>query len=268
MFRLLADGLLDLIYPPFCILCENALAPRYPKDVVCPRCEDALEFNHPPFCVRCSRVLTEKEKHPQCKSCREIKPAFDFAWSACLYNDEMQKLIHEFKYNQKTFLAHYFKERIIQFIQTHSFDINQFDLILPVPLSATRLRERGYNQSELLARALSDHFQIPINTNNLIKTKNTHPQTQLSQKERWTNIIGAFKMSPNLKIVGRNPVSVLRKLTLKTDTRMKNLNTIKNKNVLIVDDLLTTGATTSEAARVLKLAGAKTVGVLTLAVTP
>ena len=242
MFRLLADGLLDLIYPPFCILCENSLVPRYPKDVVCPQCENSLEFNHPPFCVKCSRCLDNETAHPRCKSCREIKPAFDFAWCACLYNDGMQKLIHQFKYNQKTFLAHYFKERIIQFIENYNLDIRQFDLIIPIPLSATRLRERGYNQSHLLATGLAEHFQIPLNLNNLIKIKNTHPQAQLSQKERWTNLHEAF--------------------------RIKNLNVLNNKNTLIIDDLLTTGATASEAARVLKLAGAKTVGVLTLAVTP
>lgn len=120
-------------------------------------------------------------------------------------------------------------------------DIEQFDFMVPIPLHPTRKRERGYNQSFLLASQLSRIFNINLNINLLIKTKNTKNQSLLSKKERWTNITGAFKI--------------------------KNPNEVNNKSILLIDDLLTTGATSSEAAKALKSAGAKTVGVFTLAGT-
>ena len=120
-------------------------------------------------------------------------------------------------------------------------DIEQFDFMVPIPLHPTRKRERGYNQSFLLASQLSRIFNINLNINLLIKTKNTKNQSLLSKKERWTNITGAFKI--------------------------KSPNEVNNKSILLIDDLLTTGATSSEAAKALKSAGAKTVGVFTLAGT-
>jgi ComF family protein len=126
------------------------------------------------------------------------------------------------------------------FIRTYQLDIAQFDALIPIPLSATRLRERGYNQSGLLAQGISEAFHIPVFENSLTR-RHTRHQTLLNEKERWTNIQGAF--------------------TIKFS---KNIN---NRNILIIDDLLTTGATASEAARTLKKCGAQTVGVLTLAIT-
>jgi ComF family protein len=125
------------------------------------------------------------------------------------------------------------------FVETYHLDIHQFDLFMPVPLSATKSRERGYNQSHLLAHGLSMRYNIPLSKNNLIKIRETETQTHLSQKERWTNIAGAF--------------------------RIKNSKEIKSKNILIIDDLLTTGATSSEAAKTLKQNSAQDVGVFTLA---
>jgi ComF family protein len=127
------------------------------------------------------------------------------------------------------------------FIDAYRFDIHQFDLIVPIPLFPTRLRERGYNQSRLLAEELSRKYRIALSLSDLARIRPTEHQTLLNEKERWTNISGAF--------------------------RIKNLLAFRGKNVLIIDDLLTTGATASEAARTLKDAGAETVGVLTLAIT-
>lgn len=128
-----------------------------------------------------------------------------------------------------------------EFVRKHYLDIKQFDIITPIPLFPSRLRERGYNQSQLLAEQIAREHQITLSLRNLVRIRNTEHQTLLSKKERWTNIHGAFRI--------RNPIR------------------FSGKNILIIDDLLTTGATASEAARALKSAGAKTVGVLTLAIT-
>ncbi|HBG61381.1 MAG TPA: hypothetical protein DDX37_06095 [Candidatus Omnitrophica bacterium] len=198
-------------------------------------------LNIPPFCPKCSRHLGTHPKNTKCMNCSRAELFFDFAWCACFFEDPLKDLIHQFKYNQKTQLSGQFSKLMVHFIKEYHMDIEQFDFMVPIPLHPTRKRERGYNQSFLLASQLSRIFNINLNINLLIKTKNTKNQSLLSKKERWTNITGAFKI--------------------------KNPNEVNNKSILLIDDLLTTGATSSEAAKALKSAGAKTVGVFTLAGT-
>lgn len=179
-------------------------------------------------------------KHAQCKSCRHNHPHFDFAWCAFHYNAEMKHLIHQYKYRQRTQLRFLFAHLLKRFIAQYSFDMIQFDYVIPIPLFSARLRERGFNQSELIAREIAKYYHIPLNLNQLKRVKNTKFQTQLRQKERWTNIDGAF--------------------------RIKNSGDLKDKTILLVDDLLTTGATASESALTLKRSGVKRIGVLTVAI--
>lgn len=232
--------LIDLIYPPNCIQCKNHIRDDSPSKELCLSCLANIEFNIPPFCPKCSRSLALTPESTRCLSCKKNAPAFDFAWSACLFKGPLKNLLHQFKYNQKTQLRKPFTQCMISFIEQYHFDINQFDYLLAIPLFISHQRDRGYNQSALLADEISRHFNIPI-TKALKRNRNTQSQTQLSQKERFTNILEAFTIKHN--------------------------SNIKNKNILIIDDLLTTGATTSEAARILKKNGAARVGVLTLAIT-
>ncbi|MBF0522704.1 MAG: ComF family protein [Candidatus Omnitrophica bacterium] len=263
MLKRIWKGLLELVYPPNCFLCKNFIPPtedhtsknvnewssgwdfvpsHFPsREELCPGCLKLIEYNRPPFCLKCSRFLGEDIRHPLCKECRLTKPHFDFAWGCCIYKDPLKDLIHKFKYSQKTLLRHTFLKFIRTFIADYHFDIHQFDFVVPIPLHSSRLRERGYNQSQILALGVAETFDISLSEHNLIRTRPTKPQIELSQKERWTNIRGAF--------------------------RIKLPDKFKNKNILIIDDLLTTGATASEAAKTLKDAGAGTVGVLTLSVT-
>ena len=171
----------------------------------------------------------------------QSKSHFDFAWAACLYKDPLKRMIYQFKYNNKPYLSKYLSQFIFNFLEIYRMDIEQFDIIVPIPLFSTRLRERGYNQSRLLAGHISAHYHIDLSTTHLIRVRNTEHQTGLCEKERWTNIRGAF--------------------------RIVHSDAISGKNILIIDDLFTTGATVSQAAGVLKKAGARTVGVLTLAIT-
>jgi competence protein ComFC len=199
-----------------------------------------IKFNSPPFCVKCSRHLPSSHTHPYCRDCQKFPVTFDFAWSALSYCQPLKKLIRDFKYNQKTLLRHFFVKMMLQFIHVHNLDIHQFDLIIPIPLYSTRFRERGYNQSAYLAEGLSRTYNIKLNTNILGRQKHTKPQSLLDQKERWTNIQGAFTI--------------------------KKPSLLRNKNILLIDDLMTTGATASQAAQVLKQSKANTVGVFTLAI--
>jgi ComF family protein len=240
VLKTLCRGLCELVYPPHCSLCKKHLEKNSLTEELCPRCRDAIILNTPPFCPKCSRHLVNT-RLPRCRDCSKSKPVFDFAWAACPYRPPLSDLICRFKYNQKTSLRRLFSGLMINFIETHRLDIRQFDLIVPVPLFHSRLRERGYNQSRLLAEPVGQKYKIPLSDNTLARVRETGHQALLSEKERWTNIRGAF--------------------------RIKRPDKIQGKNILIVDDLLTTGATASEAARGLKDAGAQTVGVFTLAIT-
>ena len=237
VLKQLCSSVLDLIYPPSCILCKKSI-PAQDQTPLCPGCQMTIQRNRPPFCAKCSRSLENNSE--TCPTCSKNNPHFDTAWAAAAYDETMQKLIHLFKYGQKTSLQHCFFELISEFITAYRLNINQFDLVIPVPLHPTRLRERGYNQAQLLAEQISSAFDIKHVNNNLLRIKNTQNQARLSQKERWTNIHGAFKI--------------------------KDIFVFSKKSILVVDDLLTTGATASEIARILKTAGAKKVGVLTVAI--
>ena len=240
MFKTFFKGLSDLLYPPNCLICQKFTPLADRKHLLCPACQGLIQYNLPPFCVKCSRHLEDFKWGSRCQDCAQHEPAFDFAWSACLYNDVLKTLIHRFKYSQKTFLSRIFAQFMVSFIKTYRLDVEQFDNVLPIPLSSARQRERGFNQARLLAEHVAREFNIGLSSHNLIKVRHTQNQALLSQKERWTNIKAAFKI--------------------------KNPKEFEDKNILLVDDLLTTGATASEAARCLKEAKAKTVGVFTLAV--
>ena len=235
----LFDGLGDLLFPHICLLCQKHLAIPDKKIALCAHCLQTVQRNRPPFCRKCSRPL-EKPINDLCPTCRRTSFDFQAAWAACLYNEPVRKLIHLYKYNHKTVLRHHFFKILFSFITSYRIPLAHA-LIVPVPLHAARLRERGYNQSQLLAQLIAWQYCIPLSINNLIRIRNTESQSVLSQKERWTNIQQAFKI--------------------------KQPDEFKNKKILLIDDLLTTGATASEAARTLKEAGAQQVDVLTIAVT-
>lgn len=237
MFRDALRQLLDCLYPPVCPVCRSLFTSDKPS--LCFNCQNLIKKNKPPFCARCSRYLADSP-HRFCRECRRRKPRFDYAWASAIYDDHMKNLIHLFKYGQKTALRHSFVDLLSSFIDTYSLNIQRFDYVVPIPLHSTRLRERGYNQSQLLAEGISQKFRIALSCNNIQRIRHTPNQALLTRKERFTNIQGAFRISRPLQF--------------------------KNRNCLLIDDLLTTGATASETARVLKAAGAKKVGLLTVAI--
>lgn len=240
MLRDLGQGLLDLLFPPICILCRQPLLPKDKTIQICSSCQGLVRPNRPPFCCHCSRPLDSLTQE-LCETCQDGNHDLDRVWAATIYNDTMRHLIHTFKYGSKTSLRNYFTQLLLAFIETYQLDLSCFDLILPIPLHPARMRERGYNQSQLLGDLISQEFRIPIRPDGLARTRHTRFQARLSPKERWTNIRGAFTI--------------------------KNHFDLKGKNVLFVDDLFTTGATSNEAARLVKQAGATKACLLALAIT-
>ncbi len=197
-----------------------------------------LNLIFPPVCEAC-RQKSEKALCPQCLAeMRFMRPQLG-VYSACVYEGVVREAIHRFKFKKRRTLAEALGITLVKYIsQLPSFPIREIDYLVPVPLHPQRARQRGFNQAELLARTVGQYFEKPV-VAALARVKNTHPQFDLPRDKRLVNIKGAFKVA---------------------DSRL-----VFNKKLLLVDDIYTTGSTIAECGRVLRIAGARGVEVLTLA---
>jgi ComF family protein len=241
MLRGLCEGFLELLYPRRCLICKARLLNQASVDnLVCAACWSRVKKNPPPFCHCCGRHLDVRRSVKNlCWGCFRRTFAFDRAFCPCLYEGVLKELIHQFKYGQKDYLGKLLTRHMIDFIKEYRMPIEYVDMVVPIPLAAGRLRDREFNQARILARCLAEEFDVRLIDNALVRSRMTQSQTELSQDKRLTNIQGSFAV--------------------------KNAQAIKGRNLLVVDDVLTTGATVSEAAAVLKKAGAGIVFVMTLA---
>ena len=160
------------------------------------------------------------------------------AESAAPYEGVIKELIHIFKYGKKISLSGYLSSLLVDFC-SESVDMLSFDAVIPVPLPWWRGIERGFNQAEELARPLVREWDMELLTGHLLRNRASTPQSTLSRLERLMNVQGAF--------------------------RVKHPGGIAGANILLVDDVITTGSTLNECAKVLKEAGAASVGAVTLA---
>jgi ComF family protein len=225
--RLWNDAL-DFIYPPQCIICSaGEHAPQTPH--LCQPCLNVLfdEPVPPPFDL--AAQLSD----------RGVKSFFDESYAAWPFSEMVQKLVHAMKYEDKPLMARLLARGMSQRIDLdHRFSFFEF-ILAPVPMHPRRRRERGYNQSELLAQEMAGAWDMPLNTKALRRARDTVQQALLSAEERRSNVEGAFAIKPP--------------------------DFFKNKNVILIDDVLTTGSTVNACAEALKTAGAVRVLVLTVA---
>ena len=230
-----AEALKDLLFPPRCLGCERRLESSRPP-LFCAECGQALRFLGSPLCTSCGLPFPAGVDH-LCGDCLTGRPAYDFARALFAYEPPVPALILALKFaGQLTGLAS------LGALAARSPLSSQFaepDLVLPVPLHPARLRERGFNQALLIARACLPHWRSRIDTALLRRHRATRPQAQLSGRERRTNLTGIF--------------------CLEAPDRVRGLR------VLLVDDVFTTGSTVQECSRVLRAAGVGRVEVFTLA---
>lgn len=232
-------SLSNIIYPRHCTICKSNLATDSLDGLLCRQCWDRIKRNVPPICFRCGRHLEESVINHTCASCRERHYHFDRAYSACTYEGVLKELIHQFKYTGKEYLGNILSRLLIEFINEYGLSLEPFDFVIPIPLHRRKLREREFNQAEILAGALALKFGLVLLKDGLLRLRDTSTQTELPKEERLENVKGCFAANPGVEFKGRN--------------------------ILLVDDLLTTAATCSEAAYVLKNAGCRQVLVLVLA---
>jgi ComF family protein len=226
----------SLFYPALCAVCH---APVTGSDYVCQDCQDKAQRIVAPFCAKCSEPFSGAiDGQFTCANCAHRPLAFDAAISAYRSRGVVRFVILQFKYNRQLHLRHPVPEWLLDAMKDDRLRHRNFDCIVPVPLHPTRLRERGFNQAELLAKILRQRTNLSLNRA-LERIRYTTTQTAFDRTDRMENLRGAFRLRKRIDMRG------LR--------------------VLLVDDILTTGSTLSECARVLREAGAHSVYAVTAA---
>jgi len=229
---------LSFCYPETCQTCGTARAT--PKEgFVCAVCRAETKWIEPPFCERCGRPFEGAITNAfTCAHCQELEPHFSFARAAVSARDKIRDIIHRYKYQRALWFEPFLAELLIR-AASPQLAGRHWDWIVPVPLHPSKQREREFNQAERLASRLSAATGIPTNKRLVQRIVATRTQTQLSRKERLENVRRAFAMRGRQRLQG--------------------------ERIVLVDDVFTTGATTSACAGVLRAAGAGEVCVWTVA---
>jgi len=229
--------LADLLYPRQCFGC-GASAPqdfRY----FCWDCWADIQPLEPPFCHRCGDPVSGAVEHEfVCYACSATPPFFTFARSSTRYAGLVRDALRHLKYEQALWLAPDLAQLLTATVRSE-YHKEAFDVVVPVPLHAMRRRERGFNQSGLLAQALAQQLESTFMPRVLKRIRPTISQTNLTARDRLSNVSGVFQVKKSRAIVDRK--------------------------VLLVDDVMTTGATVNACAKELKKHGATSVHVITVA---
>ena len=229
-------GLASLIYPPTCTICSASVGSR---EYLCVDCETKLSRIVPPFCAKCSEPFDGAITTTFCcANCAHRKLYFDAAVSAYRSRGIARHVILNFKYGRQIHLRHLVGRWLIAALDDSRLRERRFDAIVPVPLHPARQRQRGFNQAALLAERIASRLGMPVRPM-LQRVRFTTTQTAFDRSERIQNLRHAFRLRGNADVRGLE--------------------------VLLIDDVLTTGSTLSECARVLKENGACSVYAATAA---
>jgi len=235
------DALASVVFPAPCRMCASTLdtASRVP---ICAPCLASFDRIHGPLCVCCGRPIISPQAGDflvvLCRLCRAETYGFDFARSFALYNSPMVRAILLLKHDAVAPLGVWFADQLAELVASTPECLNA-DVIVPVPLHPTRLRERGYNQAELIARPLGRRLHLPLKPFLLVRTKPRPDKLRLTRHERWETVRGAY--------VAREGIRV------------------DKLHILLVDDVMATGATLDACSKALRKAGAARVTALTVA---
>lgn len=236
--KIILSEILNIIYPHTCPVCEN-LFPITVRNKICIKCLKTLAPIKGNVCQTCGTPIKTQSTDRRCKTCKTVVRYFSKGCAMFSYNEEVKKLIHNFKFYYHPEYGKTLGKYMYQYVTKFNPSLLECDFIVPVPIHFLRNFARGYNQSLLLAKEISCLSGIPLLSKNLVRIKNTKQQSLLTAEERYLNVKDAFKI--------------------------KNPGQIKDKKILLIDDLLTTGSTLNYCALTLKEAGANDIYILTLA---
>ena len=228
--------MLDIIFPRKCLVCTSN---SQHKSGICGKCFSKINFNNTPYCPICGKgfaidICTDYI----CGGCTKQKPKYSKARFIIKYDDHSKPLIAAFKYKDKTILSDYFAQLLINRYYNCLHDI---DYIIPVPMHRLKRIYRLYNQTQYLANSVSKITGIPTKFTIMTKSKMTKSQASLKGKARQNNLKHSFAIT--------------------------NPDKVKGKNILLIDDVITTGSTISECVKILTKAGSKSVTIFAIAAT-
>jgi len=229
--------LLDLLYPIFCVGCGQ------PGTLYCVACREAVRRITPPLCPLCGQPQENAQVCSRCTSIlseRSSHPPIDGIRSLAYLEGPLRRAVYGLKYDHIRELAEPLGDMLANYYQTTPLPT---DVIIPVPLHRRRQRERGYNQSALLAQHLGSATEIPVRCDLLQRHRYTRSQTRLTAQQRSRNVKGAFSCAKQPDLA----------------------KAISGKKVLLIDDVATTGATLRACAQALRNQGARSVWALTVA---
>lgn len=223
-----------MLFPKRCPICDKVLGLSGEK--ICPSCRKKLIYIQSPFCKKCGKQIEDDTKE-YCRDCETNPHEYDEGRAVFLYPC-IRRSIYRLKYKNRKEYAKFYGEEMVKVLDD---TLARWDVqaIVPVPLHKTRLKKRGYNQAELLAKELGKITNIPVVTGLVVRDKNTTPQKSLNAVERQNNLENAFKLVAN---------------------------DVKLTSIVIIDDIYTTGSTIDAMARAMKLAGIKKVFYIAVAI--
>jgi ComF family protein len=222
-----AEATLEFIYPPICLGCGQ---PRESRAILCDRCSEVISYLEHPICIESNRPITTGA---ECEACQPGLPLFALGD----HIGPIQQAVIGLKFHHVRRVAHWAGLELIARQKNRILELSPSALV-PVPLHAGREYFRGFNQAELLAESLADDLDVDIRCDLVIRKKHRRVQSRLSGDKRFKNVRGVFEALPADETVG---------------------------GILIVDDVVTSGATVSEVSRVLREAGHRVVGVVAIA---
>lgn len=222
-FTDIKDAALDRLFPRRCPLCGTALMPN---ERICGECSDTIEYIKPPVCQHCGRPVFD------C-ACGDAPFVFDRCVSPFVYTKAVRRGMHRFKFNNAPTVADFYAKYMAAVVR-REYAGEYIDIVTCIPMHPADLRQRGYNQAQLLARQTAALLKLPMNSKLLVKTTRNSVQHSLTRQERQRNVSGVFELSDSCR-------------------------SLRGRTVLLCDDIITTGSTLNECASVLKVAGAEKV---------
>ncbi len=231
-FKIFTDKIMAFLFPNTCPFCG-----KVSETEICDACRKKLPFVREPYCMCCGKLI-RRDEDEYCYDCGRRSHFYESGRAVWLHSSIVRPSIYQFKYHNRRIYGRVFAREMVN---AYGMTIRkwQIAIIIPIPLSKNRRRKRGYNQAELLAKEIGKIMDIPVDTWSLVRKKNTVPQKIMDARGRRKNLQHAFAWNgPRLRGV----------------------------NVLLIDDIYTTGSTIDAAAKIVKLAGAEKVHFLTVSI--
>lgn len=201
--------------------------------LICKECYEEVELVTDPRCMKCGKPV-EKEETEYCFDCQKRTFHYEYGFGMWVYTKKMEHSISAFKYKNKKEYGEFYVSELVKHYE-RQIQRMEVAVIVPIPVHPKKRRSRGYNQAELLAKGLGEQLGIPVESNLLLRTKNTLPQKTLNDRERFQNLSDAFQINEALQ--------------------MK----YQGKRILLLDDIYTTGSTIEVCTNVLLRAGVQKV---------